>query len=135
MMRYLADVAIPLHTTVHRTPFQWTTVEQDAYNCLKKMLNKVLVVQPPNYAKPFHVFVDASDITIGSSLMQLSEPNWYRPVYYASRNLSTTKRNYSRTEREALRMIFNINKFGHYLLGWKFTFHVDYLALLYLGSK
>ena len=29
MIRYLADVAIPLHTAVHKTPFQWTSVEQD----------------------------------------------------------------------------------------------------------
>ena len=61
MIRYLTDVAIPLHTMVHRTPFQWTTVEQDAYNCLKKMLSKVPVVQTPNWNKPFHVFVDVSE--------------------------------------------------------------------------
>ena len=32
-------------------------------------------------------------------------------------------------------MIYNINKFRHYLLGKKFTFHVDHAALLYLVSK
>ena len=32
-------------------------------------------------------------------------------------------------------MIYNINKFQHYLLGWKFTFHVDHSALLYLVPK
>ena len=135
MIRYLVDVATPLHTTVHRTPFRWTTVEQDAYDCLKKMLTKVLVVQTPNWNKLFHVFVDASDIAIESALMQLSEPNWYKPVYYTSRKLSTAERNYSTTEREALGMIYSVNKFRHYLLGKKFTFHVDHSALLYLVSK
>ena len=48
MIRYLADVAIPLHTTVHKVPFQWTSVEQDTYECLKKMISKVPVVQPTN---------------------------------------------------------------------------------------
>ena len=38
-------------------------------------------------------------------------------------------------EREALRMIYSINKFRHYLLGKKFTFHVDHVNLLYLVSK
>ena len=121
MIRYLADVVIPLHTAVLKTPFQWTTVEQNAYYYLKKMLSKVLVVQPLDWNKPFHVFVDASDVAIGSALMQLSEPSWYRPVYYASRKLSTAERNYSTTEREALGMIYSINKFQHYLLGKKFT--------------
>ena len=32
-------------------------------------------------------------------------------------------------------MIYSINKFRHYLLGQKFTFHVDHSALLYLVSK
>ena len=132
MIRYLADVATPLHTAVHKTPFQWTVVEQDAYNCLKKRLSKVPVVQPPDWEKPFRVFVDASDIAIGSVLTQLEEPNWYRPVYYVSRKLSTAKRNYSTIEKEALGMVYSISKFRHYLLGKKFTFHVDHFALLYL---
>ena len=32
-------------------------------------------------------------------------------------------------------MIYSINKFRHYLLGKKFTFHVDHMALLYVVSK
>ena len=32
-------------------------------------------------------------------------------------------------------MIYSINKFRHYLLGWIFTFHVDHSALLYLVNK
>ena len=111
MLRHLADLATPLHAAVHRTPFSWTTVEDKAYEALKVMLTQAPVVQPPDWDKPFHVFVDASDIAIGSALMQLTEPAWYRPVYYASRKLSTAERNYSTTEREALGMIYNIRKF------------------------
>ena len=69
MIRYLVDVATPLHTTAHRTPFQWTSLEQDAYDCLKKMMSRVPVVQPPDWEKAFHVFVEASDIAIRSALM------------------------------------------------------------------
>ena len=32
-------------------------------------------------------------------------------------------------------MIYSVNRFHHYLLGRKFTFHVDHSALLYLVSK
>ena len=135
MIRYLVDFAIPLHTNVHKTPFQWSTIEQEAYDCLKKMLTKVLVVQPPDWSKSFHVFVDASNIAIGSALMQLSEPNWYTHVYYASRKISTVEQSYSTTKREALGMIYSVNKFRHDLLGRKFTFHVDHYASLYLLSK
>ena len=67
--------------------------------------------------------------------MQCTPPNWYRSVYYASQRLSTAEKNYSTTEREALGMVNNINKFRHYLLGRKFTFHVDHSGLLYLLNK
>ena len=67
--------------------------------------------------------------------MQMYADNWYRPVYYASRRLSKAERNYSTTEREALGMIYSVNKFRHYLLGKKFTFHVDHSKLIYLVPK
>ena len=92
------------------------------------MLTKVLVIQPPDWAKYFHVFVNASNIAIGNALMQLEELNCYSPLYYASRKFCTA-------EREALGIVYSINKFRHYLLGKKFTFHVDHSALLYLVSK
>ena len=67
--------------------------------------------------------------------MQLYEENWYRPVYYVSRRLSKVDPNYSTMGQEAVGMIYKVNKFRHYLLGKKFTFHVDHSALLYLVSK
>ena len=99
------------------------------------MLSQAPIVQLPDWTQPLHVFVDASNIAIGSALMQHTTPNWYRPVYYSSRKLSTAERNCSTTEQEALGLIYSINKFRHYLLGTKFTFHVDHAALLYLVSK
>ena len=79
--------------------------------------------------------MDASDIEIGSALMQRTPPNWFRPIYYASLRFSHAERNYSIIEKEVLNMIYNITKFRHYLLGRKFTFHVDHLALPYLVNK
>ena len=99
------------------------------------MLSQAPVVQTPIWTKRFHVFVDVSDTAIGSVLMQLTEPKWYRSVYYAARKLSKAERNYSTTEREAVGMVYSVMKYRHYLLGRKFSFHVDHSALLYLVSK
>ena len=93
------------------------------------------MVQPPNWTKSCHVFVDASYIAIGSVLMQLTEPKWYRPMYYASRKFSKAKQIYSTIEREALGMAYNATKYHHYLLGRKFSFHVEHSTLIYLVSK
>ena len=64
MMRYLVDLAIPLHAAVHRTPFRWTEIEDK--EALKIMLTPTQVVQQPDWTRPFHVFVDASDFAIGA---------------------------------------------------------------------
>ena len=78
MLGYLLGFSIPLHVVVHQIPFQWTEQEGKAYQALKVMLSQALVVQLPDWTRDFHVFVDALDIAIGSVLMQLTEPNWYR---------------------------------------------------------
>ena len=61
-------------------------MEDKAYEALKVMLTQAPVIQPLDWTRPFHVFVDASDIAIGNTLMQLIEPNWYRSVHYFNRN-------------------------------------------------
>ena len=63
--------------------------------------------------------------------MQKTPPNWYM-LDVAS---LMAEKNYSTMEQEALGMIYNITKFRHYLLGQKFTFHVDHSTLLYLVNK
>ena len=69
MLRYLANLATPLHVVVHQTLFQLMNEEDKAYRALKVMFSREPVVQPPDWSKEFHVFVDASDIAIDSALM------------------------------------------------------------------
>jgi len=54
---------------------------------------------------------------------------------YASRLLNIIKQNYNTIEKEALAMVFALHKFKHYLLGNKFVFYVDHVALVYLVNK
>ena len=56
-------------------------------------------------------------------------------IAYASRLLSKAEKNYTTTKKEALAMVYAVNKFRHYLLGNKFIFYVDHLALQYLVNK
>ena len=65
------EFTTPLHTAVNGIPFQWSTVEEEAYRSLKVMLTHASVVQVPDWSQPFHVFVDVSDMAIGSALMGL----------------------------------------------------------------
>lgn len=56
-------------------------------------------------------------------------------VYFASRKLSQAECNYTTTEREALAIIYALQKFRHYLLGGHFKFFTDHSALKYLVNK
>ncbi len=58
-----------------------------------------------------------------------------QPIMYVYRLLNKAQQNYSTTKREALIMVFSLHKFKHYLLGNKFVFYVNHMALVYLVNK
>jgi len=58
-----------------------------------------------------------------------------QPIVYASSLLNIVKQSYSTTKREALTMVFSLHKFRYYLLGNKFVFYVNHMALVYLANK
>ena len=132
-----AEIAAPLTylTKQTDTPGIWTEECTKAFNKLKKRLSHAPVLIPPNWDKPFEVYVDASNFAIGSVLSQKDLKGHDRPIYFSSRQLSTAEKNYSVTEREGLGMIYSVQKYRHYLLGYKFTFHVDHDALKYMVNK
>ena len=77
----------------------------------------------------FHVHTNASDIAVGAMLAQNPSGKTNQPIAYASRLLSKAENNYTSTEKEALAMVYAVNKFRHYLLDNRFIFYVDHLAL------
>jgi len=48
-----------------------------------------------------------------------------RPIAYASRTLSASKRNYAQIEKEGLALIYGAKKFHKYVYGQKFTQATD----------
>jgi hypothetical protein len=59
-----------------------------------------------DWEKEFHVHVDTSSINLGALLSQLGEGDIDHPIAFASRKLSTTKNNYTTTEKEGLAMVY-----------------------------
>jgi hypothetical protein len=110
-------------------PGVWTEECTIAFNKLKTRLSKAPVLIAPNWEKPFEVYVDASNFAIGSVLSQKDLKGHDRPIYFASRQLSAVEKNYSVTEREGLGMVYSVQKYRHYLLGYKFTFMLTMMPL------
>jgi hypothetical protein len=69
----------------------------------------------PVWSKAFHVYVDASNITSGCVLSKKDDKFFDHLIYFASRQLFVAQKNYTTIEKEALGMIFAVQKFRHYL--------------------
>ena len=94
---------------------------------------------------PCNIETDASKKGIGIVLMQpdpsvqntskTNVPNNLRPVYYASKMLTTTKSNYSNIEREILCIVFSVLHFKHFTYGHQVTVITDHKPLITLLKK
>lgn len=115
--------------------FTWSNQYEQAWNQIKSMYQNAPILIAPQWDLEFHVHIDASNIAVGVMLAQNPIGKCDQPISYASRLLNSAEKKYSTREREALAMVYALNKYRHYLLGNKFVFFVDHMALVYLVNK
>ncbi|KAL3698611.1 hypothetical protein R1sor_012687 [Riccia sorocarpa] len=111
------------------------TFQRRPFDLLKEKLSQGPILRPPNWNMIFHVHTDASDVAVGAVLAQPQDPKIDLPIYFASRTLNNSEKDYTTTEREALAMVYAVKKFKPYLQGNKFVFFVDHQALTYIVNK
>lgn len=109
----------------------WSTEQEEAYNALKTRLTTAPVLRQADETKPYILKTDASSYALGAVLVQ-GEKEDEHPVEYASRLLTAAEKNYSTTEREALAVIWALNKFRAYVEGHPVTVVTDHQALKWL---
>ena len=119
----------------HDAKYEWNEECQKSLDILKEKMVTAPILVFPDWKKTFHVHVDASSITLGIILAQPGEGGIDHPISFASKKLSSTKRNYTTIEREGLAMVYALQKFRHYLLGSHFKMFTDHSALKYLVNK
>ena len=87
-----------------------------------------------DWSKPFEIMCDAFDFAIGAVLEQRVD-NKQHVIYYSSRILNDAQLHYTTTEKEFLAVVFALEKFRPYLLGFKTIIFTDHYALRYLMMK
>jgi hypothetical protein len=83
----------------------------------------------------FHLHTYASNLALRAMLAQNPMEKCDQPIAYASKLVNNAEENYTTIEREAFAMFYVLHKFRHYLLGNKFVFYINHMALLYLIKK
>lgn len=124
------------HLLKKDTPFKWTRAQQECFNTIKQLFKSHDILQHYNPDYELKLETDASSYGIGAVLLTRpdSSSSWL-PIQFASRTLNSSERNYSNIEREALSIIFGLEKFRNFLLGSKFIISNDQKPLTKLFSN
>lgn len=117
--------------TRKKATWKWGKEEECAFNKLKELLSSPPVLQQVQESEPFLLRTDASNYAIGAVLLQ-GEKDKEHPIEYASRLLIPAERNYSTTEREALAVVWAVQKFRGYIEGSEITILTDHQPLKWL---
>ena len=117
--RNFADVAMPLTNLLKKqTPFNWTDKCQASFDGIKAMLMSSPVLAAPNFAIPFKLAIDASDLGMGAVLIQENSEGVDHPVCYYSKKFNVHQQRYSTIEKEALALLRALDHFEVYVGGY-----------------
>ncbi|CAL9028938.1 unnamed protein product, partial [Prunus brigantina] len=96
--------------------FKWEEQHQQAFEEIKHYLSNPPVLSPPKRGRPLKLYVSASEVSIGSLLVQDNKEGKEQAIYYLSRTLTEVERKYSAIERLCLALYFTAVKLRHYML-------------------
>ena len=124
-----SEVAAPLTNLLGAGAWNWTEECAQAASQLREYfeINPVLSLFDPS--RQTRIEVDASGVGLGAVLMQLHDDAW-RPVYYASRRLTSPETRYAAIEREALAVVWGVDRFRSFITGMPLTVLTDHKPLL-----
>ena len=87
---------------------------------MKEIMSSCLVLELPNFSKPFVLECDAFGEGIGVVLMQ-----YRHPIAFKRKKLQPHERLYSIYDKEMLAIMHALAKFRQYLVGGKFIVKID----------
>ena len=126
-----SDTSEPLRKLTKKDqPFLWGEEQERSFHAIKNLLTSTDVMAYFDPSKETALVTDASPSGLSAILMQSTPGMKDRQVVaYASRALTDVERRYSQTEREALAVVWAIEKLHLYLFGSHFKLLTDCKAI------
>lgn len=132
----LATIDEPLRKLLHKDmKFEWTEDHSNAFREIKTALCRVENLGFYKVEDHTAVIADASPVGLGAILVQFDADGYHRVISFASKSLTETERRYCQTEKEALALVWSVERFQYYLLGKTFDLVTDCKVLELLFSK
>lgn len=131
----LATVNEPLRKLTKKdVAFEWGEDQQNAFANLKEQLSNPTTLGYYKLSDRTQLYADASPVGLGAVLVQFdgTEPRY---IPYASKSLSDTEKRYCQTEKEALALVWAVERFHFYLFGRSFELITDHKALEVIFSS
>lgn len=107
---------------------------KQSFEKLKTIIASDQVLSYPDFTQEFILTTDASDYALGAVLSQIQD-GIEKPLAFGSRTLNDTELKYSTTEKEALAIVWAVQKYKPYLYGRKFTLVTDHKPLIFIKSS
>ena len=122
-----SDILAPLTAlTSKEAKWQWTDVEQQAFDRMKRLIGRSALLAYPNFNKTFVIHTDASHTQLGAVISQDN-----KPIAFYSRKLNPAQTRYTTTERELLSIVETLKEFRNILLGQQITVYTDHRNLTF----
>ena len=125
----LSTLAHPLYELLGNKPWKWSPSCDKAFCDVKCALTSETVLTHYNPNLPVELAVDASPYGLGAVIMHELPNGDRRPIAYTSRTLNEHEKRYGQIDKEALAIMFGLNRFHLYLYGRHFTIQTDHKPL------
>lgn len=120
-----ADKTIRLRELARADRFFWNQELEDEFELLKNEAWDTITLGYFNRDDRTELFVDASPFGLGAVLVQFDQESNPRVIACVSKALSVTEQKYPQTQKEALAMVWAVERLSVYLTSMFFTIRTD----------